>query len=127
MIDLDDFRQLSGSLGHSRGDKVLIAAARALADLARQDVRVFEQLVDTVRGGQGMFCFSAAAGLIGVGERALAPLLEALGDEQYIVRQASCFALGDLGDRRAVETLIGRLADASDAVRQSAAVLRYWR
>ncbi|MCF7984723.1 MAG: EAL domain-containing protein [Thiohalocapsa sp.] len=33
LIDLDDFRQLSGTLGHTRGDKVLIAAARALEDL----------------------------------------------------------------------------------------------
>ena len=35
-----------------------------LGQMARQDQRVFEQLVDTLRGGRGLFCFTAAASLI---------------------------------------------------------------
>lgn len=93
-----------------------------LGELARQDERVFQQLVETVRGGRGLFCFTAAASLIKAGEPAVAPLIEALEDDKFIVRQAAAFALGDLGDKRAVEGLIARLGDQADAVRQSAAV-----
>jgi HEAT repeat protein len=93
-----------------------------LGELARRDERVFQQLVDTVRGGQGLFSFLAATSLIRVGERAVAPLIEALHDDQYVVRQAAAAALGDMGDRRAVEGLIDRLGDESEVVRQSAAV-----
>ena len=37
-----------------------------LGQWARQDERVFQQLVETVRGGNGLFCFTAAASLIQV-------------------------------------------------------------
>ena len=93
-----------------------------LGQMARQDRRVFEQLVDTMRGGRGLFCFTATASLIRAGKPAVAPLIEALQDEKYVVRQAAALALGDMGDPRAVEGLIERLGDASEAVRQSAAV-----
>jgi HEAT repeat protein len=93
-----------------------------LGELARQDERVLYQLVETLRDGKGMFCFFAAVGLSKAGESAVQPLIEALQDEQYIVRQAAAAALGDMGDKRAVEGLVERLGDASDVVRQSAAV-----
>ena len=93
-----------------------------LGQMARQDQRVFEQLVDTLRGGRGLFCFTAAASLIQAGEPAVAPLIEALQDEKPIVRQAAAAALGDTGDTRAVEGLIERLADPFEGVCQSAAV-----
>ena len=93
-----------------------------LGHMARQDRRVFEQLVDTVRGGQGLFSFSAAASLIQAGEPAVVPLIEALQDGKYIVRQAASMALGDMGDRRAVEGLVECLGDEFEAVRQSAAL-----
>ena len=93
-----------------------------LGQMARQDQRVFEQLVDTLRGGRGLYCFSAAASLIHAGEPALVPLIEALDDAKYVVRQSAAMALGDMGDRRAVEGLIARLGDESEVVRQAAAV-----
>ena len=93
-----------------------------LGELARQDERVFQQLVETVRGGRGLFCFFAATSLIKAGEPAVAPLIEALQDEKVIVRQAAASALGDMGDRRAVERLVERLGDGSEVVRQAAAV-----
>jgi HEAT repeat protein len=93
-----------------------------LGEWARQDARVFQQLVETVRDGNGLFCFTAAASLIHVGTPAVAPLIEALQDEKPIVRQSAAMALGDLGDRLAVEGLVERLGDASYQVRQAAAV-----
>jgi HEAT repeat protein len=93
-----------------------------LGDMARQDERVFDQLVQTMREGKGPFCFFAAAGLSKAGEAAVAPLLEALQDRQAPVRQIAAFALGDVGDLRAMEGLVGRLGDAQHVVRQVAAV-----
>lgn len=93
-----------------------------LGNLARQDERVFEQLVGTMRGGQGPFCFFAATALSKVGAAAVTPLVEALHDEQIHVRQISALALGEIGDPGTVESLVERLEDASEVVRQAAAV-----
>jgi HEAT repeat protein len=93
-----------------------------LGELARQDERVLYQLVETLREGRGLFSFFAATGLSKAGEAAVEPLLEALQDEQYVVRQAAAVALGDIGDRRAVEGLIEGLGDEHEVVRQGAAV-----
>ena len=110
--------------------QVLMLVARLLSErqfdelgaLARRDERVLHQLVEVLGEGEGIRCFFAATSLIKAGEPAVAPLLAALEDEKYAVRQAAAMALGDVGDRRAVAGLVGRLGDASYEVRQAAAV-----
>jgi len=93
-----------------------------LGDLARKDERVLHHLVETLRGGRGPFCFFAATGLSKAGQAAVEPLLEALQDGQYVVRQVAALALGEIGDLRAVERLVEGLGDEYEAVRQAAAV-----
>ena len=93
-----------------------------LGDLARQDERVLHHLVRTLRDGRGPFCFFAATGLSKAGQAAVEPLLEALQDEQYVVRQVSALALGEIGDQGAAEKLVEGLEDESVAVRQAVAV-----
>jgi HEAT repeat protein len=93
-----------------------------LGDLARQDERVFNHLVQTLRDGRGPFCFFAATGLSKAGESAVEPLLEALQDGQHVVRQVAALALGEIGDLRAVGGLVEGLEDEYEAVRQAVAV-----
>lgn len=93
-----------------------------LGDLAQQNELVLNYLVETMRDGSGPFCFFAATGLSKAGQTAVVPLLEALQDEQYVVRQVAALAVGDIGDRRAVERLVESLGDEHEAVRQAAAV-----
>ena len=51
------------------------------------------------------------------------PLVKTLGDESYIVRAGAAMALGDLGDKRAVEPLLAALNKSdSDSVRTGAVV-----
>ena len=89
--------------------------------MAAQDAAAFDLLVEMLRVTRGALCFSAAVALIGAGERAVPPFIEALEDQQFIVRQAAAYALGDVPDRRAVAPLIASLGDPHEAVRLSAA------
>jgi len=90
--------------------------------LASQDKEAFDLLVEMLRVAKSAICFSAAVALIGTGQKALPPLIEALEDGQFIVRQAAALALGDVPDGRAVAPLVERLEDVHEAVRQAAAV-----
>ena len=93
-----------------------------LGELARHDERIFNQLVETLRSGKGPFCFFAATSLGKVGSSAVPPLIEAMGDKVYPVRQVSALALGEIGDPGAVDCLSAALHDEQHAVRQAAAV-----
>ena len=110
--------------------QVIILVSRLLSEqryselgkLARQDERIFIQLIETLRSGRGPFCFFAATSLGKVGKAAVEPLIEAMQDEQYPVRQVSALALGEIGDPSAVKSLTAALHDEQHAVRQAAAV-----
>ena len=68
-----------------------------------------------------MVCATAEAlGNIG-DERAVEPLIKALGDEDSYTRQLTAMALGKIGDARAVEPLIKALKDEDSDVREYAA------
>jgi HEAT repeat protein len=54
---------------------------------------------------------------------ALEPLIKALADEHHMVRADAAMALGDLGDKRAVEPLLALLNSVpGDSVRMAAVV-----
>jgi HEAT repeat protein len=93
-----------------------------LGALASVDERVLHQLVEVTRAGEGMSSLFAATALSKAGEPAVAPLIEALEDEQVIVRQGSAMALGEIGNQRALQDLVARLVDESHLVRQAAAI-----
>ena len=53
-------------------------------------------------------------------QRAVAPLIEALSDDELWVRRAAAKALGLMGDQRAVAPLIEALSDKESEVREAA-------
>ena len=71
----------------------------------RQDARFRKQLVEALGA---------------VGTPAVPPLIQALGDRNSDVRAAACWALGEIGDRRAVPPLIQALRDGYSNVRAAA-------
>lgn len=93
-----------------------------LANLARKDQRVFDQLVETVNSGRVPHYFFAATSLSKVGEQALCPLMDAMKHAQYPVRQIAAMGLGEIGDHKAVESLTTALTDLHENVRQAAAI-----
>jgi len=93
-----------------------------LGDMARKDERVFDHLVRTLRSDRGPFYLFAATALSKVGGAAVEPLMEALRDRQYPVRQAAAMALGEMGEPSVVEGLVESLGDEYEVVRQAAAV-----
>ena len=56
----------------------------------------------------------------GIGEPAVEPLINALGDEVEYVREGAASALGEIGDARAVEPLIEALGDEDYNAREAA-------
>ncbi len=63
----------------------------------------------------------AAKALGRLGEAAVEPLIQALRDGNWRVREAAAEALGQMGDARAVEPLIQALGDEDGRVREAAA------
>ena len=61
-----------------------------------------------------------------IGETAVDPLIEALKDENFVVRSGAAKALGKIGDARAVDPLIKALQDEYSVVRSSAANALGW-
>src|SRR6266566_4819898 len=58
---------------------------------------------------------------VSLGSAALVPLVSALTDNKYWVRQRAVTALGQLGDPRALEPLLAALGDRTSGIRQQAA------
>ena len=52
--------------------------------------------------------------------KAIAPLIEALKDDDWIVRQRSAYALGKIGEKTVIEPLIAALKDKKLYVRRAA-------
>jgi HEAT repeat protein len=71
----------------------------------RQDARFRKQLVEALGA---------------VRTPAVPPLIQALGDGDSDVREAACWALGEIGDRQAVPPLIQALRDGNSDVRAAA-------
>jgi len=72
--------------------------------------------------GQGIVCIGwiALPALVKIGEPAVGPLIQALGDEIEFVRVLAARALGEIGDARAVEPLTKSLKDKERDVRGAA-------
>lgn len=69
----------------------------------------FADLVSNLRTGTPEQAVEAAIALRGQGERALAPLIEALTSPDPEVREAAAEALGEIGDERAIHPLTDAL------------------
>jgi HEAT repeat protein len=106
-------------LGDSLGS-VREAAAWALKELGAltTELKIKKYIIDL---GDNEYVQKAAEALVGIGKPAVEPLIKALGDSDWKVREASAEALGRIGDKRAVEPLIKALGDSLGSVREAAA------
>jgi HEAT repeat protein len=94
-------------------------AAQALGRIA--DPTALPALVAKVRDRKSGVRAPAVRALAGFGAAALGPLLEAVADPDWQVRQEAVRGLGAVKDARAIEALIGLVRDHSPGVRVAAA------
>ncbi|HEY3362704.1 MAG TPA: HEAT repeat domain-containing protein [Methanosarcina sp.] len=80
-----------------------------------------EKLVGSLGDENKDIAYASTYALIDIGEPAVAPLIEALKDENPQVRSFAALALGEIRDKKAVEPLIEILNDLSPEVRMNAA------
>lgn len=95
----------------------------ALGDIGDDDARPF--LLDVLRKTQnGRLLSNSAIALRKVGAQAdaIAALRELMADPKAYIRINAAFALGEIGDERAFDTLTAALRDKNDYVRSETAV-----
>jgi HEAT repeat protein len=92
----------------------------AWAVLATADADAIPLLVEELKRGEWFATGKLVNVLVKFGEPAVAPLVEALDDDDCDLRAAAAVALGRIGDRRAVEALSRRVGDAAEEVRRQA-------
>ncbi|KQC03940.1 MAG: hypothetical protein APR53_04450 [Methanoculleus sp. SDB] len=80
-----------------------------------------EHLIRALRAGDKAERERVSRGLALAGKVAVAPLLELLDDDSWVMRYRAAEALGRIRDTRAVLPLIARLTDEKDHVRYMAA------
>lgn len=68
-------------------------------------VPAVESLLTLLEVGSDEERRSAVEALVKIGNQAVDPLIIALGDEHWIVREGAAYALGEIGDRRSIEPL----------------------
>jgi HEAT repeat protein len=89
-----------------------------------RDARNLEPLIEALRHGEPYHVHHGAMeALIRLGETAVDPLVEVLnspGTYDAFARQRAAAALGRIGDRRGVQTLIDALSDRASIVRKEA-------
>ena len=85
------------------------------------DERAVKPLVKALGDKDAHLRFHAADALAEIGGPAIEPLIKALGGKDENVRHSATQALGEMGDARAVEPLIKLLEDEDKDVRSNAA------
>jgi HEAT repeat protein len=109
----------------SEHEDVRGVASEMLVDQGRLAVK---PLVIALRSSNEGTRAAASETLVALGELAIPALIACLSDTDVSVRLNAIGALGQLGDKRAVEPIASMLQDAVPAVRRSAAeVLGRWR
>jgi HEAT repeat protein len=119
-----------GKIGDARAVEPLIAtlkdkhlrwpAVRALKELG--DARSVEPLVTILmKDGDGYIRSDAAKALVKIGLKATDMLIATLRNEHADARSRAAEVLGEIGDARAVEPLVGLLKDKVSSVRYAAA------
>ncbi len=110
--ELGDIRAVDPLIESLRLDKnvdVRVRAARALGRLGGEDVVL--PLVEALSDSNSQVCMTAADALIEIGPISVKPLIEILKHDKVNVRCDATRALGELGDKRAVDALVDMLKD----------------
>ncbi|MEJ5185587.1 MAG: HEAT repeat domain-containing protein, partial [Candidatus Geothermincolales bacterium] len=115
-----------GEIGDERAKEPLILALQDPDnDVKRVASLVLERMgwepTEMVSEIRAMIASRKWDSLAGMGEVAVQALIEALDDEDPETREKAAWALGEIGDVRAVEPLIRKLGDDAAAVRIKAA------
>ena len=102
----------------SRKKSIRLHAATLLG--AINDPKAIPALIETLRDNNKLVRREASTALSRMGEPAVDPLIDILGDEDWRVRGAAAWALGNIGDERAIPELEKLLDDESGFVKQGA-------
>jgi diguanylate cyclase len=113
VVDLDNFKRINDTLGHSVGDEVLKAAAQRLAAALREDAGAGEAQPELARMGGDEFLVllpelrDASAGAAVVAKRIARALAAPIrvGDHQFVVTPSIGIAVSP-GDGADLETLL---------------------
>ena len=124
--ELEDRKHLEEVLRKVIGGRTEEAQAEAVRDFVRDvgEKRAIELLVDTfqTKGAAGVetpVTMGAVHALRVIGGPAVDPLIEALQNQIPTVRKRAAIALGEIGDKRAVEPLTPLLGDKKSFVREA--------
>jgi HEAT repeat protein len=122
------FGPLADALINSNSSKIRTLSASILGRI--DDPRTIEPLIAALGDYDEKVRRAAVIALSGKGENAYQPLLTAMQNRMFTVRESAALALGDLRDRRALRLLLGALWDKAPPVRAAAAYelgrLRDW-
>ena len=115
-----------GEIGDERARDALVQALQDPdTDVRRVSSLVLERMgwepTEMVSEIRAMIASRKWDSLAGMGEVAVQALIEALDDDDPETREKAAWALGEIGDVRAVEPLIGKLEDEAVPVRVKAA------
>jgi hypothetical protein len=92
----------------AESDQILKRKAKdALKEIATKEPKVIKMLVATLKQDNA----EAKAVLVSVGQPAVDPLIAALKDVNGSTRLNAASALGDIGDRKAIQPLVANLTD----------------
>jgi HEAT repeat protein len=99
------------------------ARHRAIAALGQmRDARDLTPLIEALRSGPSYEVWQGAVeALVQIGEPAVEPLIAVLQGDDWMARRRAAWALGQIGDTRAMKPLIEALQDQTRFVRQEAA------
>lgn len=106
-----------------RNEGVRIAARDALVEIGASAVQPLIEVLRGSREWEVYLCELAAQALMLIGSPAVEPLIAALEDKDVLVRWTAAEALGKIGDKRAVSSLVAALRD-SDVSEAASEALR---
>ena len=110
-------------VGPLRDESIRVAAAKVLGSFGPKAELAVPGLLKALHDPQSYVAMEAAAALARAGSGALPALINALNENNPLVRHAAAYALGEVGPRaeKAVPSLISRLEDTDAEVRSSSA------
>jgi HEAT repeat protein len=111
--DIGDVRAVGPLIAglSDRNEGVRIAARDALVEIGASAVQPLIEVLRGSREWEVYLCGLAAQALTLIGSPAVEPLIAALDDKDVLVRWTAAEALGKVGDKRAVPSLVAALED----------------
>ncbi|MCX5749049.1 MAG: HEAT repeat domain-containing protein [Candidatus Saganbacteria bacterium] len=116
-----------GSAGFGERPVILLAAAQPVASAPSpqsapdtSEQKKIKGLIDVFKSRNYVWIQEAVEALQKIGSPAIPAIVEALKDNEWIVRYHAAYTLGEFGDKQAVPDLVKALNDSESLVRLSA-------